>query len=98
VTGQPEWHMDGFGIPAQTDRMSVSPLPVKGGVHVDPRGDGRSLRISAHPELGVVTISVWRVDRCVATHHVPTSDVPGLVQLLTEALVEPAQSARTAAS
>jgi hypothetical protein len=79
--------------------MNVSPLPVQGGVHVDPRGDGRVLRISAHPEVGVVTISIWRDDRCVATHHVPTADVPGLVQLLTEALVEQAgSSARTAAS
>jgi hypothetical protein len=90
--------MDGFTIRAQTGAMSVSPLPVKGGVHVDPRGDGRSLRISAHPELGVVTISVWRQDRCVATHQVPTEDVPGLVSLLTEALVDNATGARTAVS
>jgi hypothetical protein len=68
--------------------MSVSPLPTHGGVHVDPRGDGRALRISAHPELGLVTLSVWRDDRCVATHHVPTADVPGLMKLLTEALLE----------
>jgi hypothetical protein len=68
--------------------MSVSPLPAHGGVHVDPRGDGRALRISAHPELGLVTLSIWRGDRCVATHQVPTADVPGLVGLLTEALLE----------
>lgn len=78
--------------------MSVSPLPGHGGVHVDPRGNGRALRISAHPELGLVTISIWRDDRCVATHQVPTEDVPGLVSLLTEALVEQAQSTRVVAS
>ena len=73
--------------------MSVSPLPAHGGVHVDPRGDGRALRISAHPELGLVTLSIWRGDRCIATHQVPTADVPGLVGLLTEALLErPAQA------
>ena len=82
---------------AQTRDMSVAPLPVQGGVHVDPRGDGRALRISAHPELGVVTISIWRDDRCVATHQVPTADVPGLVALLTEALVERADGRRTTA-
>jgi hypothetical protein len=89
--------MDGVTIAAQTDAMNVSPLPTQGGVHVDPRGDGRALRISAHPELGIVTISVWREDRCVATHHVPAADVPGLVALLTEALVGQADGRRTTA-
>ena len=77
--------------------MNVSPLPVAGGVHADPRGDGRTLRISAHPELGVVTISVWRDDRCIATHQVPTADVPGLVSFLTEALADQAAGRRSAA-
>lgn len=77
--------------------MTVAPLPGHGGVHVDPRGNGRALRVSAHPELGLVTISVWRDDRCVATHQVPTADVPGLVSLLTEALVEQAETRRSAA-
>jgi hypothetical protein len=76
--------------------MSVTPLPAKGGVHVDPRGGGRALRVSAHPELGLVTISIWRDDRCVATHRVPTADVPGLVALLTEAVVENGSAHRTA--
>ena len=78
--------------------MSVSPLPAHGGVHVDPRGEGRALRISAHPELGLVTLSIWRGDRCIATHQVPTGDVPGLVGLLTEALLERPAESRTAAS
>ena len=82
---------------AQTSAMTVAPLPVQGGVLVDPRGGGRALRISAHPELGIVTISIWRDDRCVATHQVPTADVPGLVALLTEALVERADGRRTTA-
>ncbi|HET7531243.1 MAG TPA: hypothetical protein VFJ98_09820 [Mycobacteriales bacterium] len=67
--------------------MTVAPLPATGGVHLDPRGDGRALRVSAHPELALVTISVWREDRCVATHQVPSDDVPDLVKLLTEALL-----------
>ncbi|HET7312539.1 MAG TPA: hypothetical protein VFJ17_14575 [Mycobacteriales bacterium] len=68
--------------------MSVSPLPAHGGVHVDARGDGRALRVSAHPELGVVTISIWRDNRCVATHQVPTAEMPGFIGLLTEALLD----------
>ena len=54
-------------------------------------------RTGQHPELGVVTISVWRDDRCVATHHVPTADVPDLMKLLTEALLEQPSDARTTA-
>jgi hypothetical protein len=34
----------------------------------------------------------------VATHQVPTADVPGLVSMLTEALIEQAQSTRVVAS
>ena len=78
--------------------MSVSPLPAHGGVHVDARGGGRALRISAHPELGLVTISIWRDDRCVATHQVPIAEMPGFVGLLTEALLDRPAEARTAAS
>lgn len=89
--------MDVGRAEADTSHMGISPLPAHGGVLVDPRGDGRALRVSAHPELGIVTISIWREDRCVATHHVPTADVPGLVALLTEALAEQADGRRTTA-
>jgi hypothetical protein len=78
--------------------MSVAPLPAHGGVHVDPRGDGRALRISAHPELGLVTISIWRDDRCVATHQVPTAEMPGFIGLLTESLLDRPAKATTVAS
>ncbi|HET6817789.1 MAG TPA: hypothetical protein VFH66_11240 [Mycobacteriales bacterium] len=79
--------------------MSVAPLPARGGVHLDPRRGGRALRVSAHPELGLVTISIWRDDRCVATHQVPVAEMPGFVGMLTEALLDrPAAGSRTAAS
>ena len=86
--------MDGGAASAQTQVVGVSPLPVHGGVHFDRRADGRALRVSAHPELGVVTISLWRDDRCMATHQVATADVPVLLAMIGEALAaQPAISA-----
>ena len=68
--------------------MNVAPLPRRGGVSFDRRDDGRALRVSAHPENGTVTISIWRDDRCVATHQLLAADVPQLVALFAGALVE----------
>lgn len=66
--------------------MTVSPLPLRGGVQPDLRDDGRVLRVSAHPESGLVTVSMWRGDRCVATHQLTAGDVPELIGLLADAL------------
>ena len=73
--------------------MTVSPLPARGGVHVDRRHDGRALRVTAHPETGTVVLSVWRGDVCVATHHLDTGEVPELIELLARSLVEPPAAA-----
>jgi hypothetical protein len=83
---------------AHTRHVTVSPLPRRGGVQFDPRGAGRALRVSAHPETNTVTISIWHGDRCVATHHVATADVPELINLLATALVPPTTAARVTAS
>jgi hypothetical protein len=70
--------------------MNVSPLPARGGIQFDRRNEGRALRVGAHPELGIVAISMWRNDSCVATHQLSISEVPELIRLLASALVEPA--------
>jgi hypothetical protein len=78
--------------------MTVSPLPLRGGVHLDLRDDGRILRVSAHPEANSVILSIWRRNECVATHHVAAGDVPDLIKVLADALVTPVPEARTPAS
>ena len=78
--------------------MTVSPLPMRGGVHFDRRNDGRALRVAAHPESGTVTLSFWRGDECVGTHQLSTADVPGLIELLARSLVDPLPAGRSAAS
>ncbi|MDT7537125.1 MAG: hypothetical protein QOI82_710 [Actinomycetota bacterium] len=78
--------------------MNVSPLPRRGGVSFDRRDDGRALRVSAHPETGSVTISIWREDRCVATHQLLAADVPQVIEMLANALVSSAASGQATAS
>lgn len=59
-------------------------LPTRGEVFLDARHDGRSLRVSAHPEDGVVVVSHWRGDRCVATFRLATADVAALMDALAD--------------
>ena len=64
----------------------VTPLPSRGSIFGDVRDDGRGLRVSWHPELGCVVLSVWKDDACVATARVATADVPRLINVLVEGL------------
>jgi len=59
-------------------------LPTRGEVFLDARDDGRSLRVSAHPEAGVVVLSQWRGDRCVATFRLAMDDAKGLADALAD--------------
>jgi hypothetical protein len=68
--------------------MSVSPLPTRGGVLTDRRSTDRSIRVAAHPEHGVITLSVWRGDVCVATHQMAAGDASGLIGMLANALTD----------
>ena len=61
-------------------------LPVRGEVVVDARGGDRALRVSWHPEHGVVVMSVWRGNTCVGTVQVETAEVPHLVDVLVRGL------------
>ncbi len=48
---------------------------------------GRALRVSSHPELGRVVLSLWDGPRCIGTLRVAPSDVPDMVRALTGAAV-----------
>jgi hypothetical protein len=56
----------------------------------DPRGDGRALRVHWHPEDGLLVLSIWREDRCVATSRLCARDVPSLIRVLAGGLALPA--------
>jgi hypothetical protein len=81
--------------------MSVTPLPRRGGVQSDRRDANRAIRVAAHPEQGLVTLSLWRGDSCVASHQMAASDAASLIALLADALTalsEPADRGSAAAS
>ena len=64
----------------------VSPLPIRGEVVVDARGGARALRVSWHPEHGLVVLSIWRGDTCAATVQVDSAEVPHLGDELVRGL------------
>lgn len=52
--------------------------------------DARMLRVSYHPEVSRVVLSIWDHDVCMATLRLIPEDVPELVRGLTASLVPPA--------
>jgi hypothetical protein len=71
----------------------VSPLPIRGEVVVDARGGARAMRVSWHPEQGMVVMSIWRGNTCVGTVQVDSAEVPHLVDVLVRGLAASASPA-----
>jgi hypothetical protein len=67
--------------------MAVTPVPAQGAVVVGRDRRGRALRVSAHPELGRVVLSLWDDNRCIGTLRLAPEDVPDVVRALTAAAV-----------
>ncbi len=60
----------------------ATPLPKQGDVFFDYRRPDRSLRLSRHPDAGVVVLSIWNGGVCQATFQLPGDQV----ELFAEAL------------
>jgi hypothetical protein len=54
----------------------------------DLRGTDRALRVSAHPDLDLVVLSIWREDHCVASVQIAASEISALVNVLVAGLAE----------
>jgi hypothetical protein len=67
--------------------MTVSLVPAQGAVVAGRDKVGRALRISTHPELSRVVLSLWDGNRCIGTLRLAPQDVPDVVRALTEAVV-----------
>jgi hypothetical protein len=67
--------------------MFVAPVPAHGDIVVGRDAVGRVLRVSAHPELDRVVLSIWQEGRCLATVRLATDDVPELVRTLTASVI-----------
>jgi hypothetical protein len=76
--------------------MSVVPIPPHTRWVPDPRGGGRGVRISAHPESGVVVLSVWKADVCVATARLRPGEAADLAAAIGASLAELAEPAPSA--
>jgi len=72
--------------------VTVTPAPVLGEVIIGRDASGRVLRVSSHPEVDRVVLSVWQGARCVATVRLAAEDIPTLVQALEATLaVDPTE-------
>jgi hypothetical protein len=68
--------------------MYATPMPSRGDVVLGRDRAGRVLRVSAHPELGRVVLSIWQEGTCVATFRLAPGDVPDLLRVLSAAAVD----------
>jgi len=66
--------------------MTVIALPKPGRWVWDARDHTRAIRVSSHPEHGLLNLSLWRDDVCVGTVKLRPDEVAGLVAALSEGL------------
>jgi hypothetical protein len=66
----------------------VQPLPTRGDVILDVRGQGRTLRVSWHHEAELVVLSLWSENVCTGTFRLAKDDAPALIHALTVGLAE----------
>ena len=64
----------------------MHPLPPRGEWFPDARDGERALRVSWHAEIGVVVLSLWRQDACVATLRLTPAEAARLVGTLADGL------------
>lgn len=53
----------------------ATPLPKRGEVFFDRRRADRTLRLTPHPDAGVVVLSIWNGGVCQATFQLPGDQV-----------------------
>jgi hypothetical protein len=67
--------------------MAIANLPVPRRVwFFDPRSPERRMCVSAHPDEGVVVVSLWQGPRCTGTFRLPTADSSRLIATLAEGM------------
>jgi hypothetical protein len=74
----------------------VLPLPNRGDVFADSRGEGRTLRVSWHDDEHTLVLSMWQLGQCRATFRLPTGQVPALVHALVSGLSDSLAAERDA--
>jgi hypothetical protein len=75
------WFGEHNGFMAQ-----VVAFPDGSEIFLDPRGEGRALRVRSHHEDGFVVFSLWHDEQCIATARVRSQDVSSLIRALEDGL------------
>jgi hypothetical protein len=75
------------GSGVHSEEVFVAPVPSRGDIIVGRDAAGRVLRVSGHPELDRVVLSIWQDGRCLATVRLASRDVPDLVRSLVDAAI-----------
>jgi hypothetical protein len=70
----------------------VVPLPNRGEVFSDLRGEGRTLRVSWHSDERTLVLSIWHLGQCRATFRLPSDEVADLVRSLVVAGMKEAEA------
>lgn len=60
----------------------ATPLPKQGDVFFDARGPDRTLRLSRHPDAGVIVLSIWNGGVCQGTFRLPADQVATFAELV----------------
>ncbi len=53
---------------------------------LDPRGEGRAVRVASHVEAGFLVVSTWKADVCVGTVRLLPEEAAQLVAGITDGL------------
>lgn len=67
------------------DVVRLTPVPRMGDLFVDARGDGRTMRVSLHPQREIAVVSLWSGNTCRASFQLPLEDAGRLADLLSAA-------------
>jgi len=68
-------------------------MPRLGETFLDARGEERTMRVSLHPERGLVVFSVWSGVSCRASFRLPLDEAIRLSEVLESVVVESAETA-----
>lgn len=71
----------------------VVPFPPLGDVFIGQDAAGKVLRVTWHPEIDRLVLSIWRNGCCASTVRLSVSDASRLIAALAEGLGEVASSA-----
>jgi hypothetical protein len=74
--------------------MRVVPAPARSAVVRDRDRSTRALRVTTHPDAGLVVLSLWDGDVCTTTLRLDPADAADLVRALTDAAVAAAPRAQ----